>query len=88
MIVHGIQVPRVKAASLAPLIGVQASLESLDHTQETGVHQALVRVGNQAQTIIATITKDMTIGYRVLTLSWSGILLQTVRVGRAIVIVS
>ena len=83
MIVHGIQVPRVRAASLALQVGVQVRAASLART-----HQVRVRVGSQARTITLTSTVGMTIGYLLLTQSSSGILHQTERVGRVILIVS
>ena len=82
MIVHGIQVPRVRAASLVLTHQVLANLESPART-----HQALGRVGSQvAQTTIPTIIRDMMIGYH-LVISLNG-LPQMVRVGRAIPVVS
>ena len=84
MIVHGIQVPpRVRAASLAPLIGVPASLERAEAAHRG--HLA-ARVGSQAQTIIVMTTQAMTTGY-LQVISLNG-MPQTVRVGRAIPIVS
>ena len=85
MIVHGIQVPRVRAASLAaPLIGVQVRAESreADHRGHP-----VVRVGSRVDTH-PTIIQDMMTGYLVLTLSLNGIPLQTVKVVRATVIVA
>ena len=84
MIVHGIQVPpRVRVASLAPQVGVPARAES----REAARHGHLAaRVGSQAQTIIVMTTQDMMTGY-LQVISLNG-MPQTVRVGRAIPIVS
>ena len=84
MIVHGIQVPpRVRAASLAPQVGAQARAESREAAHRG--HLA-ARVGSQAQTIIVMTTQAMTIGcLQVISLNGMP---QTVRVGRAIPIVS
>jgi len=82
MIVHGIQVPRVRVASLAPQVGVQASLESQEATHRG--HLA-ARVASQVDTIL-TIIVDMMIGcLQVISLNGMP---QMVRVGRAIVTVS
>ena len=85
MIVHGIQVPpRVRVASLAPQVGVPASLGRA----EAAHHGHLAaRVGSQAQTTILTIIVDMMIGC-LQVISLNGILPQMVKVERVVVIVS
>jgi len=82
MIVHGIQVPQAKVASLAPLIGVPASLGRAEAAHRG---HPVVRVGSQVG-IIPTIIVAMMIGLA-LAISLNGIH-QTVRVGRAIVAAS
>jgi len=82
MIVHGIQVPQAKVASLAPLIGVQARVESLEAAHRG--HLA-ARVASQVDIIAMIIVDTMTGCLRVISLNGMP---QMVRVGRAIVTVS